>query len=251
MDEQAGLPNLHFVLVHGVCHGAWCWYKIRCLKEKSGHKVTSLDLKSAGIDLSNPNTILTFDEYNAPLTRFLSNLPDNEKVILVGHGAGGLSLTDAIHRFAKKIRMAIYVAANMLKHGAYQDIKDHLKGLISASISVPYMEQGDPDVTEYGEVADLEYGMGLDQPPTSIIIKEEFQKRLLYHMSPKEDTILPSMLLRSGPVRALKGARFEGGKDADSVPRIYIKTLHNQMLKPMKQEQMIEMATLLSSCIGK
>jgi hypothetical protein len=81
MDEQAGLPNLHFVLVHGVCHGAWCWYKIRCLMEKSGHKVTCLDLKSAGIDQSNPNTILTFDEYNAPpLTRFLSNLPDNEKV---------------------------------------------------------------------------------------------------------------------------------------------------------------------------
>ncbi|KAI5568093.1 hypothetical protein POPTR_013G158200v4 [Populus trichocarpa] len=224
MDEQAGLPNLHFVLVHGVCHGAWCWYKIRCLMEKSGHKVTCLDLKSAGIDQSNPNTILTFDEYNAPpLTRFLSNLPDNEKVILVGHGAGGLSLTDAIHRFARKIRMAIYVAANMLKHGSDQDIKD-----------------GDPDVSEYGEVADLEYGMGLDQPPTSIIIKEEFQKRLLYHMSPKEDTILASMLLRPGPVRALKGARFEGGKDADSVPRIYIKTLHDQMLKPMKQEQMIK-----------
>jgi hypothetical protein len=48
------------------------------------------------------------------------------------------------------------------------------------------------------------------------------------------------MLLRPGPVRALKGARFEGGKDADSVPRIYIKTLHDQMLKPMKQEQMIK-----------
>ncbi|KAJ6976076.1 hypothetical protein NC653_031795 [Populus alba x Populus x berolinensis] len=48
------------------------------------------------------------------------------------------------------------------------------------------MEQGDPDVSEYGEVADLEYGMGIDQPPTSIIIKEEFQKRLLYHMSTRE-----------------------------------------------------------------
>ncbi|KAJ6878376.1 hypothetical protein NC651_030959 [Populus alba x Populus x berolinensis] len=98
-------------------------------------------------------TLKVFDEYNAPLTRFLSNLPDNEKVILVGHGARGLSLTDALHRFAKKN---------------------------------------------------------------------------------------PSMLLRPGPVRALKGARFEGGKDADSVPRIYIKTLHDQMLEPMKQEQMIK-----------
>ncbi|KAG6752549.1 hypothetical protein POTOM_044790 [Populus tomentosa] len=144
-------------------------------------------------------TLKVFDEYNAPLTRLLSNLPDKEQVILVGHGAGGLSLTDALHRFAKKNRMAIYVAASMLKllknklflnttvyHGSDQDIKDHLKGLISASISGPYMEQGDPDVSEYGEVADLEYGMGLDQPPTSIIIKEEFQKRLLYHMSTRE-----------------------------------------------------------------
>ncbi|KAG6751412.1 hypothetical protein POTOM_045948 [Populus tomentosa] len=66
-------------------------------------------------------TLKVFDEYNAPLTRFPSNLPDYEKV---GHGAGGLSLTDAIHRFAKKIRMAIYVAASMLKHGSDQDIKD-------------------------------------------------------------------------------------------------------------------------------
>lgn len=49
-----------------------------------------------------------------------------------------------------------------------------------------WIEQGDPDVSEYGEIADLEYGMGLDEPPTSVIIKEEFQKRILYQMSPKE-----------------------------------------------------------------
>ncbi|KAL3565891.1 hypothetical protein D5086_033937 [Populus alba] len=225
MNEEAGLQKPHFVLVHGACHGAWCWYKIRCLMETSGYKVTCLDLKSAGIDQSNPNTILTLDEYDAPLIDFLSNLPHDEKVILVGHSAGGLSLTDAIHRFPKRIHLAIYVAANMLKHGfsSDQDFKD-----------------GDPDVSEYGEIADLEYGMGLDQPPTSIIIKEEFQKRILYQMSPKEDSVLASMLLRAGPVRAFKGARFEGGKDADSVPRVYIKTLHDQILRPVQQEAMIK-----------
>ncbi|XP_011041773.1 PREDICTED: methylesterase 17-like [Populus euphratica] len=225
MNEVVGLQKPYFVLVHGVCHGAWCWYKIRCLMETSGYKVTCLDLKSAGIDQSNPNTILTFDEYNAPLIDFLSNLPHDEKVILVGHSAGGLSLTDAIHRFPKKIHLAIYVAANMLKHGfsSDQDFKD-----------------GDPDVSEYGEIADLEYGMGLDEPPTSVIIKEEFQKRILYQMSPKEDSILASMLLRAGPVRAFKGARFEGGKDADIVPRVYIKTLHDHILRPVQQEAMIK-----------
>ncbi|KAL3574592.1 hypothetical protein D5086_025205 [Populus alba] len=135
--------------------------------------------KNLAIRLLAP-TLKVFDEYNAPLTRLLSNLPDNEQ---------------------------------------------HLKGLISASISGPYMEQGDPDVSEYGEVADLGYGMGIDQPPTSIIIKEEFQKRLLYHMSTREDTILASMLLRPGPVRALKGARFERGKDANSVRYLNVSSI--------------------------
>jgi hypothetical protein len=48
------------------------------------------------------------------------------------------------------------------------------------------------------------------------------------------------MLLRAGPVRAFKGARFEGGKDADSVPRVYIKTLHDHILRPVQQEAMIK-----------
>lgn len=43
----------------------------------------------------------------------------------MGHSAGGLSVTDCIHKFGtKKIHMAIYVAANMLKNGfvAQQDV---------------------------------------------------------------------------------------------------------------------------------
>ncbi|ONH99625.1 hypothetical protein PRUPE_6G040000 [Prunus persica] len=116
----------HLVLIHGIGHGAWCWYKIRCLLEASGYKVTCLDLKGAGIDQSDPNTILTFQDYNKPLINFLSNLPLDEKVVLVGHSVGGMSLTDAIHRFANKIHMAIYVAATMLEHGfsTHQDFKD-------------------------------------------------------------------------------------------------------------------------------
>lgn len=48
------------------------------------------------------------------------------------------------------------------------------------------------------------------------------------------------MLLRAAPIRALKGAQFEEGKDADSVPRVYIKTLHDHLLKLVQQEAMIK-----------
>ncbi|KAJ7959948.1 Methylesterase 17 [Quillaja saponaria] len=214
----------HFVLVHGVGHGAWCWYKIQYLMEASGYKVTSLDLKGSGIDKTDPNTISTLEEYNNPLTMFFSRLPENEKVILVGHSAGGLSLTDAIYKFANKIHVAVYVAANMLRYGfaTDQDFKD-----------------GDPDISEYGDISELEYMLGPDKPPTSVIIEQQFQRNILYHMSPMEDSTLASILLRPGPIRAFTFARFVGGPEADSVPRVYIKTMQDHCLKPQQQAAMI------------
>ena len=73
----------HFVLVHGISGGGWCWYKIRCLMENSGFKVTCIDLKGAGIDRSDPNSVFNFDDYNQPLLDFISTLPENEQVINV------------------------------------------------------------------------------------------------------------------------------------------------------------------------
>lgn len=71
----------HFVLVHGISGGGWCWYKIRCLMENSGYRVSCIDLKSSGIDQTDPTSLLSFDDYNKPLMDFMSNLPDNEKVV--------------------------------------------------------------------------------------------------------------------------------------------------------------------------
>lgn len=72
----------HFVLVHGIGGGGWCWYKIRCLMENSGYKVSCIDLKSAGINQSDADSVLSFDDYNQPLTDFMSSLPENEQVIV-------------------------------------------------------------------------------------------------------------------------------------------------------------------------
>ncbi|KAJ4959328.1 hypothetical protein NE237_026439 [Protea cynaroides] len=71
----------HFVMMHGVGHGARCWYKNRCLLESSGHKVTCLDLKSAKIDPSDASFILTFNHYNQPLLDFIFSLPPHHQVI--------------------------------------------------------------------------------------------------------------------------------------------------------------------------
>ncbi|KAL9686706.1 hypothetical protein QQ045_031099 [Rhodiola kirilowii] len=219
--------NHHFVLIHGICHGAWCWYKLKCLMENSGFRVTCLDLKSAGIDPTDPNDVLTFEEYNKPLINMLQELPESERVILVGHSAGGLSVTRACGMFKDKILLAIYVGATMLRNGlcTTEDIKI-----------------GVPDLSDYGEdVYDLQFGNGTDHPPTSALIKTEFRRKILYHMCSQEDSNLAALLLKPGPLQAILGAKFDQlGSPVDAVPRIFIETVQDRVITPEQQDAMIE-----------
>ena len=46
--------------------------------------------------------------------------------------------------------------------------------------------QGVPDLSDFGDAYDLEFGLGVDKPPTSAIVKKELQREIIYHMSPHE-----------------------------------------------------------------
>ncbi|XP_021758255.1 methylesterase 17-like [Chenopodium quinoa] len=213
----------HFVLVHGASHGGWCWYKVRCLLESIGHKVSCPDLTSSGIDPSDANTIFTFEEYNKPLHDMIANLPQGEKVILVGHSIGGNNITEVLQSFPHKIQSAVYVAAAMLPNGIRTDT--HRKSVM------PYMPGAD--------VFDYIFGEGPGKPPTSGIYKKEVRRPLLYSMCPLEDYTLAGMLLRQSPVRAIADAGFPDGEGSDKVPRVYIRTLHDNLLSPEQHENLI------------
>ncbi|MQL88933.1 hypothetical protein Taro_021498 [Colocasia esculenta] len=229
-EEEAKAPSRphhHFVLVHGAGHGAWCWYKLRVLLEDAGHKVSCLDLAGAGIHPSDTNSILTFEAYNKPLMDFMSQLPENEKVILVGHSAGGLSVTYATYKFGSKIEVAVYIGASMLRAGlsSEQDIKN-----------------GFPDLSSgYGsDVFELNFGLGPELPPTTVAIRKEFQRQILYQLSSVEDSTLASMLLRPWPTMALSKASWLGGEEVGAVRRVFVKTAHDRTLTPEQQEAMIK-----------
>jgi alpha-beta hydrolase superfamily lysophospholipase len=90
----------HFVLVHGLMHGAWCWYKTVDLLRRTGHRVTTLDLASCGTHPADPNTISEFAVYNQPLVDLLLSLPETDKVGLVsGRRAPDSAALLACHLF--------------------------------------------------------------------------------------------------------------------------------------------------------
>ena len=57
---EAENKNKHFVLVHGMCHGAWCWYKLATLLEQAGHRVTAPDLSASGMNLRKIEEVESF-----------------------------------------------------------------------------------------------------------------------------------------------------------------------------------------------
>ncbi|CAL1392690.1 unnamed protein product [Linum trigynum] len=218
----------HFVLVHGIGHGSWCWYRIRALLESSGHRVSCVDLASAGVDRTDANTLESFQEYNKPLIDLMASLPEKEQVLVVGHSAGGLSVTEASHKFPSKIRVAVYLAATMLRLGFCTD-RDVLDGT--------------PDLSRYGEKAyELGFGKGTNNPPTSAKVATHLLREVVYNTSPPEDCTLAAMLLKPGPIIALRSARFDDddGVAVERVERVYIKTMQDNVVKPKQQDAMIE-----------
>jgi pimeloyl-ACP methyl ester carboxylesterase len=107
------MDTRHFVLVHGACHGAWCWYKIIALLKSAGHEVTTLDMAASGIHPKQVHELDSVTDYYEPLIEFLRSLPQEQRVILVGHSLGGMCISVAMELFPNKIAAAVFVAAFM------------------------------------------------------------------------------------------------------------------------------------------
>ncbi|XP_048332116.2 putative methylesterase 14, chloroplastic isoform X2 [Ziziphus jujuba] len=116
-DFLENIKSKKFILIHGEGFGAWCWYKTIALLEETGLIPIAFDLTGSGIDLTDSNAVTTLAEYSKPLIDYLQNLPEDEKVILVGHSSGGACLSYALEHFPQKISKAIFLCATMVSDG--------------------------------------------------------------------------------------------------------------------------------------
>ncbi|KAH9711679.1 methylesterase 10 [Citrus sinensis] len=70
----------HFVLVHGACLGAWCWYKVLTLLKLAGHHVSAIDLGASGVNSKRlDDEIASISDYLQPLMEFMACLPQEKK----------------------------------------------------------------------------------------------------------------------------------------------------------------------------
>jgi pimeloyl-ACP methyl ester carboxylesterase len=103
-----------FVLIHGGCHGGWCWERITPLLRAAGHRVAAPDLPGMGDDRT-PLGEITLARW----ARFVADLieAEDEPVILVGHSRAGIVISEAAELVPGRIRLLVYLAAMLLADG--------------------------------------------------------------------------------------------------------------------------------------
>ncbi|XP_058081643.1 salicylic acid-binding protein 2-like [Magnolia sinica] len=205
-----GGEKKHFVLVHGACHGAWCWYKVAALLTSAGNRVTVVDLAASGINTKKfEDEVLTFSDYSQPLLDIMASLPPQERVILVGHSLGGLNLALAMDRYPEKVSVAVFLTA-----------------FIPDSFNRPsyvldkYMER-----TPLALFLDTEFKLdrGTEKPST-MLFGPKFLSKMLYQLSPPEDFTLATTLVRVGSLfqEDLSNAPIFSEERYGSVRRVFI-----------------------------
>ncbi|XVF15638.1 hypothetical protein REPUB_Repub09cG0171600 [Reevesia pubescens] len=218
----------HFVLVHGACHGAWCWYKVATQLKSMGHKVTALDMVASGIHPKQVHEIRSISDYFEPLMEFMASLPTEERVILVGHSKGGYCISAAMERFPEKVSVAVFATAFMPG-----------PNITTQTLSQKINEGLDSDL-----YIDAQFGFhdGLDEPATSILFGPNFMASKLYQLSPPEDLTLAIILARhvsfykEGSSKATAVTKERYG----SVRRVYIMCDKDNLIKEDLQRWMIE-----------
>lgn len=104
------------VLVHGHCHGGWCWERVVPGLEVAGFRVFTPTLLGMGERATLLGRDVGLSVHVADLVQFLEheNLHD---VILVGHSYAGMVITGAASHAIDRVSVLIYLDAPVPRHG--------------------------------------------------------------------------------------------------------------------------------------
>lgn len=100
-----------FLLIHGSCHGAWCWRDLLPRLAAAGHRAQAIDLPGAGSDTT-PLSQVTLDGYAAAIVAAMQG-----PTVLVGHSAAGYAISAAAMQRPDLIRHLVYLCAHLPKTG--------------------------------------------------------------------------------------------------------------------------------------
>lgn len=197
-----------FVLVHGACHGAWCWSGVVEALRIAGHEAMAINLPCRGGDPT-PASAATL----AGFARAVADAVDG-RVTLVGHSAAGFPITAATSLIPGKIERLVYVAAFVPQGGQ----------------SLAQIRKSWPDQPLRGS-----YVMNDDR--SAFTFRDDRIADLFYHDCPVGTAALARRRLCPEPVAPQEEAVTDT-RAAESLPRSYVLCTQDRAVPPALQAEM-------------
>jgi len=204
-----------FLLVHGACHGGWCWEKVVPLLEARGHRACAPDLPGLGDDHTPPANVTLADNVER-LSRLLDKMED--QVVLVGHSLGGVTISQLAEARRRKLKALVYLCALLPLSGK--------SGRDMTALDADAMFRLSRQVSPDG----LTYTFGRDKIPSLFYadVSPEDRYRAIERLRPQP------LAISTTPV-TLSDDRF------GSVPRWYIECTHDNAIAINLQRQMVKL----------
>jgi pimeloyl-ACP methyl ester carboxylesterase len=98
----------NFVLVHGSCHGGWCWKKVTPLLNNNGNSVYTPTLTGLGERSHLASRDIELDTHIRDIIQVLE-YEDLDEVVLVGHSYGGLVVGGVSDKVPERIKRLVYL----------------------------------------------------------------------------------------------------------------------------------------------
>ncbi len=197
-----------FLLIHGSCHGAWCWHRVIPALEALGHTARAIDLPGHGLDHT-PAASVTLDSYAGAILSALAG-----PTILVGHSMAGYPITAAAERDPRLIRALAYVCAYL-----------PVSGLSLA------------DMRRAGPRQPLAPAIRVDATRTSFAFDPAMADDLFYHDCAPEAQALARLCLCPQPILPQETPLTLTDR-SQSLPRHYIRCSEDRAIPPEYQQTM-------------
>ncbi|WP_377193351.1 alpha/beta fold hydrolase [Ruegeria meonggei] len=201
-----------FLLVHGSCHGAWCWRDLIPALEALGHAAQTVDMPSHGSDPT-PIAQVTLDSCRDAV--LAGSTPDT---IIVGHSWGGYPISAAAEANPDAMRALVYLCAYVPRDG----------------LSMVEMRKRAPRQMFADAVEKSTDGL-------SYTVRPDRVQELFYHDCPPETVPYSLARLCPQPI-APQDTPLALSKRFAGVPKAYIRATDDRTIPPEYEEEMSRVA---------
>lgn len=191
-----------FLLIHGACHGAWCWRDMIAPLADLGHTTRTIDMPGHGSDMT-PKDEVTLEMCAKAI--LAASTPDT---LIVGHSWGGYPIS-----------------------AAAEIDPDGMRGLIYLCAYVPISGMAMSDMRKLAKRQPLVDAINRSPDGTTFTFAEDRVRDLFYHDCPDEAVDYAMPLLREQIVKPQATPltvtdRFAG------VPKSYIRCAFDGAIPP-------------------